>query len=84
MPLTPLIKLDDAIKEELKKVTGGKEFSTTNEVFAHVLADKLSKEYAFTEEQMHAFLEDKPVHRINLIISWIMHISVLLYCLKAV
>lgn len=60
--LDSFIKLDDAIKEELKKVTGGKEFSTTNEVFAHVLADKLSKEYAFTEEQMHAFLEDKPVH----------------------
>ena len=60
--LDSFIKLDDAIKEELKKVTGGKEFSTTNEVFAHVLADKLSKEYAFTEEQMHALLEDKPVH----------------------
>lgn len=52
--------LNADIREKLKKITEGRAFSTTDEVFAYALASKLGTVYGFTQEQMHAYLVDKP------------------------
>lgn len=54
------IKINDNVKKELKIVTGGREFLTTNELFAYVLTSKLGDEYKFSEEQMLTYLNEKP------------------------
>ncbi len=63
--LDSFIKLDETIKEKLKELTGGKDFSTTNEIFAYVLADMLGEEYGFTQAQMQEYLVEKPIHPEN-------------------
>lgn len=44
----------------LKELFGEKEFSTTNELFAYILADKLGATYGFSESEMLGYLEEKP------------------------
>ena len=44
---------------ELLKV---KEFTSTDELFAYILADKLGSIYDFTESGMLQILQDKPIH----------------------
>lgn len=59
--MTKFIQIDTSTQEELKKLLGGRTFVTTNELFAYLLADKLSNVYpAATEENMCSVLEKKP------------------------
>lgn len=59
-PFEPSAAVDAGVKQELKKICGGKDFSTVNELFAYVLANKLGGIYGFTEEQMYTILAEKP------------------------
>lgn len=58
--LEPFIAIDRDIGASLKEMSGGKSFSTTNELFAYLLADKLADTYGFTEAQMLEYLTEKP------------------------
>lgn len=53
-----------AINEEFQKIisqlTGNSSISTTNELFAYVLYEKLGETYGFSESQMLQYLEEKP------------------------
>ena len=58
--LDGFVAIEDDIKEVLSKNIAGRSFATTDEVFAYVIADKLAEVYDFTEEQMLAYLVEKP------------------------
>lgn len=61
--LESFVKLDKMMSRKIAKLLGGTEeviFSTTDEMFAYLLADKLSETYLFTKEQMLTFLKEKP------------------------
>ena len=58
--LEAFAEVNEAVKEKLKKIIAGREFLTTDEVFAFVLADKLGDIYQFTEQQMLTYLVEKP------------------------
>ena len=60
--LETFTEIDNDTKQLLKKLFDGVEISTTNELFAKLLADKLGSEYDFTEEQMLKCLTQKPVY----------------------
>lgn len=53
-------EINKEVRSELRKVTDGKEFLTTDELFAYILESKLGNTYGFTESQMLTFLEEKP------------------------
>lgn len=58
--LDRFVSIDENVKKELSRLFDAKTFSTTDEVFAFVLSEKLGGTYGFTEEQMLAFLIEKP------------------------
>lgn len=58
--LERFVAINEDVKRELAKLFEGKAFSSTDEVFAHVLAKKLGAAYGFTEEQMLTDLLEKP------------------------
>lgn len=58
--LDGFVSIDEDTKERISKIIGAKSFSTTDELFAFWLAEKLGDPYGFTEEQMLAFLVGKP------------------------
>lgn len=58
--LDSFITINENEKASLKKVLGDGKYSTTNELFAHVLAEKLGEAYHFSEEQMLTYLAEKP------------------------
>lgn len=67
--LKPLIEIDEGVQKELKELEGlsdNENFSTTNELFAYILANKFEKkyghldEYASKKEELQAYLEAKP------------------------
>jgi len=60
--LKRFVAIDEKEKEKLKKIIADRDFSTTDEVFAYVLADRLGSTYGFTESQMLEFLVEKPTH----------------------
>ncbi len=59
--LASLTRVDRRGRKDLFKIYN-RNFATTNELFAHVLYEKLGKKgyYTFTEEEMQQSLEDKP------------------------
>ncbi len=57
--LDEFVKIDEKTRENLKGKFTGKDFSTTNELFAYLLADKLGSTYNITEEDMKKTLEQK-------------------------
>ncbi len=59
--LATFVAINERIQAELKEVILDREFSTTDELFAYVLSQKLSDVYGFTESQMLSFLAEKPV-----------------------
>ncbi len=59
--LETFVKMDGNVREEVKKLFNDRDFATTDELFAYVLYEKLGGKYKFTEEQMLAFLVDKPI-----------------------
>lgn len=58
--LETFVAINERVREKLKLAIDGREFSTTNEVFSHVLASKLGNVCEFTKDQMLTFLVDKP------------------------
>ncbi|MDO4326041.1 MAG: hypothetical protein Q4E24_08415 [bacterium] len=58
--LDSFVTIQETIREKLKTITHGRDCSTTNELFASVLTEKLGNVYGFTEEQMLTFLIEKP------------------------
>ena len=58
--LDPYVKINDETKEKLAKLYNGMCFEDTNELFAHVLAEKLGEAYSFTSIGMYNVLVDKP------------------------
>ena len=58
--LESFITIDGKVREALSKVYSGKSFDTTNDLFAHILHEKMGEEYGFSEEQMRTFLAEKP------------------------
>lgn len=58
--LESFTSLNAKIRQRLGNVIGDREFSTTDAVFAYALASKLGTAYGFTQEQMYAYLVDKP------------------------
>lgn len=58
--LDSFVSLNDTVRGKLGEVIGNKNFSTTDEIFAFLLADKLGEVYGFTEEQMLTYLVEKP------------------------
>lgn len=60
--LGSFVTLTDPVKSALQQVIPTVECTTTNDVFAYVLADKLGETYGFDAEQMKKILEDKPTH----------------------
>ena len=58
--LETYVTINEAVKSKLNGVISEKVFSSINEVFAYVLAEKLGDVYGFTEEQMLTYLVEKP------------------------
>lgn len=58
--LQPFIEIDAPVDGVLSGFFGGEKFKTTNELFAHILTEKLADTYSFTESQMLTYLEEKP------------------------
>lgn len=58
--LENFITIDGKVKDALSKICPGKNFDTTNDLFAAILYEKMGKEYGFSEEQMRTFLIEKP------------------------
>lgn len=54
------ISIEESIKPRLKEIFPGREFTTTNELFACVLAEKLGEVYGCDEKQLLGYLTDKP------------------------
>ncbi len=60
--LSSFVSVDEELNGKISKLFGNRSFSTTDEVFAYVLAQKLGDTYNFKEEDMLEFLVDKPIH----------------------
>lgn len=58
--LDSFVAINEDVKDEMSKIFGAKSFSSTDEVFAFILAQKLGDTYGFTEEQMLTILVEKP------------------------
>lgn len=58
--LEPFTSIDEAVKDKLGELYGGKKFATTNELFAYALTEKLGEVYGCDEKQMLSYLEEKP------------------------
>ena len=58
--LESYISIEESIKPRLKEIFPGREFTTTNELFACVLAEKLGEVYGCDEKQLLGYLTDKP------------------------
>lgn len=58
--LDPFVNINDETKEKIAKLYDGMRFDNTDELFAHVLAEKLGEAYRFTPIQMYNVLVDKP------------------------
>lgn len=56
-----ITKLGDAAKEQFSKLYG-RNFETTEELFAYGITEKLGESYDFTEDYMMRKIHDKPVH----------------------
>lgn len=56
-----ITQLTDAAKEQFAKLYG-RNFETTEELFAYGITEKLGKSYDFTEEYMIGKIHDKPIH----------------------
>lgn len=54
------INISEKEKSQLASIISGKDFNTTDEVFAYVLAEKLGNTYRVDEEQMLGYLKNKP------------------------
>lgn len=57
-----IVTLSDKVREELNGIFPGKEFHSTDELFAYVLTMKMGDVYGFSEAQMLECLTDKPTH----------------------
>ena len=58
------VKITESVARRLAEIYDMKSqpfFETTDELFAHDLAEKLSETYLFTEDQMLCFLREKPI-----------------------
>ncbi len=58
--LNDYVKIEKETKDKLAKLYDRMTFNSTNELFAHVLAEKLGGEYRFTPFQMYDVLVNKP------------------------
>lgn len=58
--LESFIAINEESKKAISQLTGNNSISTTNELFAYVLYEKLGEVYEFSESQMLQYLEDKP------------------------
>lgn len=58
--LDKFINIDAGVQEKLEVLYDSQKFSTTNELFAYVLYEKLGKDYGFSYEQMNQWLDEKP------------------------
>lgn len=58
--LESFVQIDETAAVRLSELYDGRVFHTTDELFAYVLAQKLSGIYDFSEEQMLTFLKEKP------------------------
>jgi hypothetical protein len=56
------VKISESEKRKIEAVIPDKNFDTTDELFAYVLAKRLADEYSVDEEQMLKYLQDKPTH----------------------
>ena len=58
----PLIKIEEADREYLKKLYRGQEFEDLADLLAFVISGKLGKTYGFTEGKMYRKISGKPTH----------------------
>jgi len=58
--LDTFVNIGDKEKLQLISIICGKNFDTTDELFAYVLAEKLGSTYRVDEEQMLGYLKNKP------------------------
>lgn len=58
--LEPFVSIDEKMRASLGEALAGKEFATTDQLFAHLLWEKLGEAYSCTEEQIYTFLCEKP------------------------
>lgn len=56
------ITIAEPVKTKLKEIFPDKDFTTTNDIFAYILTNKLGETYSFTENQMLIYLTEKPTH----------------------
>lgn len=54
--------ISDEAAKKLHTIIRDKKFSSTDEIFAFALANKLGESYGFTEKQMLSYLAEKPTH----------------------
>lgn len=59
--LGDFIALSKSVFSDINKIYPGNNFETINELYAHVLTEKLGSAYRFNEKQMLSFLDNKPV-----------------------
>lgn len=58
--LDSFLAIDQEVRASLRELISGRDFATTNELFAYLLAERLASTYKFTESQMLEYLTEKP------------------------
>lgn len=58
--LDSFIAIDEDVRASLRELIGGRDFATTNELYAYLLTERLAETYGFTENQMLEYLTEKP------------------------
>lgn len=59
--LGDFIDLNGRVLSDINKIYPANNFLTVNELYAHILTEKLGSTYSFDEEKMLAFLNEKPI-----------------------
>lgn len=60
--LDDFVTLSKRVFSDVNEIYPGNNFQTVNDLFAHVLTEKLGEKYCFNEKKMQLFLENKPIH----------------------
>lgn len=60
--LDDFVALGKSVFFDLNEMYPGNNFQTVNDLFAHILTEKLGEKYRFNEKKMQLFLDNKPVN----------------------
>ena len=60
--LDDFVSLGKRVFSDLNEIYPGNNFQTINDLYAHVLTEKLGEKYCFNEKKMQLFLENKPIN----------------------